>query len=71
MSEASPPLTLKQTETADAALKIIGERGIAALTTPALAQEQGAAVVVVTHDHRTLDVFDTIFAMEDGLIKSA
>jgi putative ABC transport system ATP-binding protein len=36
-----------------------------------VAQEQGTAVVVVTHDHRTLDVFDTIFEMEDGLIRTA
>ncbi len=25
-------------------------------------------VIVVTHDHRTLDVFDTIYEMEDGVI---
>ena len=33
-----------------------------------VAREQGTAVVVVTHDHRTLDVFDTIYEMEDGLL---
>jgi putative ABC transport system ATP-binding protein len=33
-----------------------------------VAHEQGAAVVVVTHDHRALDVFDTIYEMEDGVI---
>ncbi len=33
-----------------------------------IAHEQGAAVVVVTHDHRTLDVFDTIHEMEDGVL---
>lgn len=43
MSPNPAPLTLKQTEIADAALKIIGERGIAALTTPALAQELGVS----------------------------
>ncbi|MDP2316412.1 MAG: ABC transporter ATP-binding protein [Pseudomonadota bacterium] len=33
-----------------------------------IAREQGAAVVVVTHDHRTLDVFDTVHEMEDGVL---
>ena len=33
-----------------------------------VAREQGAAVIVVTHDHRALDVFDTIYEMEDGVI---
>ena len=33
-----------------------------------VAREQGTAVVVVTHDHRTLDVFDTIYEMEDGVL---
>lgn len=37
------PLTPKQTEIADAALKIIGERGIVALTTASLAQELGVS----------------------------
>ncbi len=31
-----------------------------------VAHEQGAGVIVVTHDHRALDVFDTIYEMEDG-----
>ncbi len=31
-----------------------------------VAREQGAAVVVVTHDHRSLDVFDKTYEMEDG-----
>lgn len=31
-----------------------------------VAHEQGTAVVVVTHDHRALDVFDAIYEMEDG-----
>jgi putative ABC transport system ATP-binding protein len=26
-------------------------------------------VIVVTHDHRALDVFDTIYEMEDGMIR--
>ena len=36
-----------------------------------VAHERGAAVMVVTHDHRALDVFDRHFEMEDGLLKSA
>jgi len=31
-----------------------------------VAHEQGAAVLVVTHDHRSLDVFDLTHEMEDG-----
>ena len=34
-----------------------------------VAHEQGAGVIVVTHDHRALDIFDTIYEMEDGLIR--
>jgi ABC-type dipeptide/oligopeptide/nickel transport system ATPase component len=34
-----------------------------------VAHEHGAAVIVVTHDHRTLDVFDAIYEMEDGVIR--
>ncbi|MCR9210888.1 MAG: ABC transporter ATP-binding protein [bacterium] len=34
-----------------------------------VAHEQGAGVIVVTHDHRSLDVFDTIYEMEDGLMQ--
>lgn len=34
-----------------------------------VAREQNAGVVVVTHDHRTLDVFDRILEMEDGILK--
>ena len=33
-----------------------------------VAHEQGAGVIVVTHDHRSLDVFDTIYEMEDGAL---
>lgn len=33
-----------------------------------VAHEQGAAVIVVTHDHRSLDIFDTTYDMEDGVI---
>lgn len=35
-----------------------------------VAHEQGAGVLVVTHDHRSLDVFDRTFEMEDGILKS-
>ncbi|MAX37013.1 ABC transporter ATP-binding protein [Gimesia sp.] len=31
-----------------------------------VAHSRGAGVIVVTHDHRALDVFDTIYEMEDG-----
>jgi putative ABC transport system ATP-binding protein len=34
-----------------------------------VAREQKGAVIVVTHDHRALDIFDTIYEMEDGIIK--
>lgn len=33
-----------------------------------VAHEQGAGVLVVTHDHRSLDVFDRTFEMEDGTL---
>jgi putative ABC transport system ATP-binding protein len=36
-----------------------------------VAHEHGAAIIVVTHDHRTLDIFDTIFEMEDGILAPA
>lgn len=34
-----------------------------------VAHEQGAGVIVVTHDHRALDVFETIYEMEDGAMQ--
>ena len=34
-----------------------------------VAHERGAGVIVVTHDQRSLDVFDRIFDMEDGILK--
>ena len=43
MNDAQLVLTPKQVEIADAALKIIGERGITALTTASLAQELGVS----------------------------
>jgi putative ABC transport system ATP-binding protein len=33
-----------------------------------IAHEQNSGVIVVTHDQRCLDVFDTIYEMEDGVI---
>lgn len=35
-----------------------------------VAHERGAAVLVVTHDHRALDVFDVRYEMEDGRLRS-
>ncbi|MBL8722186.1 MAG: ABC transporter ATP-binding protein [Myxococcales bacterium] len=35
-----------------------------------VAHEQGTAVMVVTHDHRSLDVFDATYEMEDGRLSS-
>lgn len=35
-----------------------------------VAHERGAAVFVVTHDHRSLDVFDRAFEMEDGRVRA-
>lgn len=35
-----------------------------------VAHERGAGVLVVTHDHRALDVFDDILEMEDGTLKA-
>lgn len=34
-----------------------------------VAHEHGTGVIVVTHDHRALDVFDTTYEMEDGVIR--
>jgi putative ABC transport system ATP-binding protein len=36
-----------------------------------VARERGAAVIVVTHDHRSLDVFDAVWEMEDGVLRRA
>jgi putative ABC transport system ATP-binding protein len=35
-----------------------------------VAHEGGAGVIVVTHDHRALDVFDRVVEMEDGQLHS-
>ncbi len=34
-----------------------------------VAHEQQAAVLVVTHDHRTLGLFDVRYELEDGCLK--
>ena len=34
-----------------------------------VAHERRAGVLVVTHDHRTLDVFDRILDVEDGMLR--
>ncbi|NLF38909.1 ABC transporter ATP-binding protein [bacterium] len=34
-----------------------------------VAHERGAAALVVTHDHRALDVFDRTYEMEDGQLR--
>jgi putative ABC transport system ATP-binding protein len=36
-----------------------------------VAHEQNAGVVVVTHDHRALDIFDRTLEMEDGRVREA
>jgi len=35
-----------------------------------VAHERGSAVIVVTHDHRSLEVFDRTYEMEDGLLRN-
>ena len=35
-----------------------------------VAHEQRAGIIVVTHDHRALDVFDRVLEMEDGLLRA-
>ena len=36
-----------------------------------VAHRYGTGVIVVTHDHRALDVFDTVYEMEDGVLKQS
>ncbi len=49
-----------------------GARGRAVMELFAkVAHERGAAVLVVTHDHRALDVFDVRYEMEDGKLRRA
>ena len=35
-----------------------------------VAREKGTAVIVVTHDHRMVDGFDTAYAMDDGRLSA-
>jgi putative ABC transport system ATP-binding protein len=63
----SPPLVLADEPTA--ALDSHRSRDVMQLFRR-VAHERGAAVVVVTHDHRTLDAFDTVHEMEDGELRS-
>jgi len=63
-----PPLILADEPTA----ALDGQRGRAVMELfRKVSRDHGTAVVVVTHDHRTLDVFDTVFEMEDGRIRQA
>ncbi|MFM2416893.1 MAG: Macrolide export ATP-binding/permease protein MacB [Pseudomonadota bacterium] len=61
-----PPLVLADEPTA--ALDSQRSRDVMQLFRK-VARERGAAVVVVTHDHRALDVFDSIYEMEDGALR--
>jgi len=49
-----------------------GARGLQVMKLFAkVAHEQRAGVMVVTHDHRALEVFDRVLEMEDGRVRSA
>ncbi|MBI4957667.1 MAG: ABC transporter ATP-binding protein [Myxococcales bacterium] len=61
----SPPLVLADEPTA--ALDGARSRDVMLLFRR-IAHERGTAVVVVTHDHRVLDAFDTVHEMEDGVL---
>ena len=64
----APPLILADEPTA----ALDSKRGRAVMELfRKVAREQGTAVVVVTHDHRTLDIFDTVYEMEDGVLSRA
>ncbi|MBZ4421748.1 ABC transporter ATP-binding protein [Myxococcus sp. RHSTA-1-4] len=64
----NPPLVLADEPTA--ALDSHRSRDVMQLFRR-VAHERGTAVVVVTHDHRTLDAFDTVHEMEDGVLRTA
>ncbi len=61
-----PSLILADEPTA--ALDSVKGRQVMELFTK-VAHEQNAGVIVVTHDHRALDVFDRTLEMEDGKLK--
>ena len=46
--------------------KELGRRVMELLRAAAI--ERGAAVLVVTHDHRSLDLVDRVFQIEDGVL---
>ena len=62
----APPLVLADEPTA--ALDGARSRDVMQLFRR-IAHERGAAVVVVTHDHRILDAFDAVHEMEDGELR--
>ncbi len=62
----NPPLVLADEPTA--ALDSHRSRDVMLLFRR-IAHERGTAVIVVTHDHRTLDAFDTVYEMEDGVLR--
>jgi putative ABC transport system ATP-binding protein len=64
----SPPLILADEPTA--ALDGARSRDVMQLFRR-IAHERMAAVIVVTHDHRVLDAFDSVHEMEDGALTSA
>lgn len=49
--------------------KQLGRRVMEILRTAAI--ERGAAVLVVTHDHRALDLVDRVFEIEDGVLDAS
>ena len=61
----SPPLVLADEPTA--ALDGKRSRDVMMLFRR-IAHERGTAVIVVTHDHRVLDAFDTVHEMDDGVL---
>jgi putative ABC transport system ATP-binding protein len=63
---SSPTLLLADEPTA--ALDSVRGRAVMELFRK-VAHDRGAAVLVVTHDHRSLDVFDVTWEMEDGVLR--
>jgi putative ABC transport system ATP-binding protein len=61
----SPPVVLADEPTA--ALDGQRSRDVMGLF-KRIAHERNTAVVVVTHDHRTLGFFDHVYEMEDGAL---
>jgi ABC-type protease/lipase transport system fused ATPase/permease subunit len=52
------------------ARRVDARGSLARCKTAEIAHERRAGVLVVTHDHRPLDVFDRILDVEDGMIHS-